>query len=92
MEQIVIAQFFVKTEYINKFKAQTTDLIEKTRQESDCIYYHLYQSIENETDFIFYEKFKDADSFDSHLKSQHYLLFSEGLKSLQSQEPIVKIL
>lgn len=92
MEQVIIAQFFVKPECIDKFKAETVGLIKGTRSESGCLFYELYQSIESPTDFIFYEKFKDSESFNFHLKTEHYLSFSAVLNSLQSKEAIVKII
>lgn len=90
MEKFIVAQFFIKPEHLDSFKASIADVVKNTREEEGNIFYYAYQSIEKSTDFIFYEKFKDQESFDFHLNTEHYKKFASIFKELQSKEPIVK--
>lgn len=90
MEKMIVAQFFIKPECIEDFKALTVDLIKKTREEEGSSFYQLYQAVEKPTDFIFYENFKSQEGFDFHLNTAHYKEFASSLVHLQSREPILK--
>ncbi len=92
MEKFIVAQFFIKPEYLDTFKASIADVVKNTREEEGNIFYNAYQSIEKPTDFIFYEEFKDQQGFDFHLNTEHYKRFASIFNELQSKEPIVKII
>ncbi|HCO66936.1 MAG TPA: antibiotic biosynthesis monooxygenase [Dysgonomonas sp.] len=92
MEKIIVAQFFIKPENIEDFKRLTTGLIKKTREEEGNTFYHLYQSVEDQTSFIFYEIFEGQEGIDFHLNTAHYKEFASSLVHLQSKEPILKIM
>lgn len=92
MEKIIVAQFFIKPECVDDFKALTTNLIKETREEKGNLFYHLYQSVEDQTSFIFYEIFEGQEGFDFHLNTEHYKEFAHSLVNLQSKEPILKIM
>lgn len=91
MEKFITAQFFIKPECVDAFKAETVDLIKKTREEDGCISYNLYQSIENSTDFIFYENFKNQESINAHASSEHFKKFEKAFATLVSKDPIIAI-
>lgn len=92
MEKIIIAQFFIKPECVEIFKTLTVDLIKKTREESGNVFYQLYQSLENPTDFVFNETFKDQECFDFHLNTEHFKTFANALKDMEYKASVVKIL
>lgn len=92
MEKLIIAKFFSKPEHAEDFKAATQNVIKATRQEEGNIFYYLYQSVENPSDFIFYEKFKDQESLDFHVNTEHYKKFESVFKKIQAKDPVLDIL
>lgn len=92
MNKLIIARFFIKPENIEDFKLATIDVIEGTRREVGNIFYYLYQSVENPTEFVFYEKFEDEQSFDFHVNTEHYKNFERVFTEIQSINPELNIL
>lgn len=92
MEKYIIAQFFIVPEKVDAFNTLIVDLVEKTREEDGNIFYNTYQSTENLTDFIFYEKYRDNASFEYHINTEHYRRFASTLNELQSKEPVVQVI
>lgn len=92
VEKIITAQFFIKSDRVEDFKTLTTDLISNTRKENGCIFYQLYQSVEDPTAFIFYEIFENQPAFDYHLKTEHYSKFASVINELTSKATELKII
>jgi Uncharacterized conserved protein len=92
MEKLIIAQFFIKPENVEDFKAATKDVIKNTREEEGNVFYYLYQSVENPSEFIFYEKFKDQESINFHIDTEHYKKFESIFSKLQAKSPQLNII
>lgn len=92
MEKIIIAQFSVTPNEVDKFLVITSELVENTRKEKGCLFYTQYRSVENSNDFVFYEIYKDQSSVDFHLTSPHYNKAIGVIKNLLAKEPVVKII
>jgi quinol monooxygenase YgiN len=55
----------------DQMKELIKDLVAASKKESACLQYELFQSIEEETQFIIHETWKDQDKLDEHNKSAH---------------------
>lgn len=86
MEKLIIAKFFIKVGNTDTFKVAATEVIDNTRKEEGNIFYCLYQSVENPSEFIFYEKFKDQQSLDFHINTDHYKKFEGTFSKILSKD------
>lgn len=80
MEKTIIARLSIKPECIEQIKQASKELITKTRKEEGCLIYNLYQSLENPSDFIFYEKYKNEEATQLHGSSEYLTKFLEIVK------------
>jgi quinol monooxygenase YgiN len=69
---IVIAQIRIDPAMIEDAKRELKTLVALTRKESGCIRYELHQSAEDETIFLFYEKWALKSDVDKHFKTPHF--------------------
>lgn len=90
-KKTVIARLTVKNESADQFVKLSQVIVAETRKESGCISYHLYKNcIDQETEFIFYEEYKDQAALDFHNNSQHLASFFTNITSLLASTPIVE--
>jgi Uncharacterized conserved protein len=64
------------------FLALVRPVIEATRKEKGCIHYELLASIDDENQFMFFEKWTDAGSLDAHLQTPHILAYVKERSAL----------
>jgi quinol monooxygenase YgiN len=69
---IVIAQIRIDPAMIEDAKRELETLVALTRKEPGCIRYELHQSAEDETIFLFYEKWAGKSAVDKHFKTPHF--------------------
>lgn len=80
--KVVIARVNVKEGQEKAFIEVTSRLVEATRQEAGCLFYTLYQSPLNPTEFVFLEEYADQAAFEVHAASAHFAAFAEGTKDM----------
>lgn len=68
----IVAKLAVREDAVQTVTAELLKMIEPTRQEAGCIEYRLYQDNADPTVFIFYENWKDAESFEQHMATPHF--------------------
>ncbi|QWU13605.1 Quinol monooxygenase YgiN [Paenibacillus sophorae] len=57
-------------------------VVTPSRSEEGCIKYVLHQSIENNAVFVFYEIWKDEESINFHIETDHYKQFRRNIEDL----------
>jgi quinol monooxygenase YgiN len=73
MAQInVIAQIWIKEESLEQLKPTLNLLVTETRKEKGCLYYDLYQSLDDEKHFIMNEKWETSEDLGAHMLSDHF--------------------
>lgn len=50
--------------------------VEESRKEEGNISYGIFASIENDSDFLIYEEWKDQEAIDTHMATEHYQTLS----------------
>jgi quinol monooxygenase YgiN len=79
---VIVARLTVKAGQEKAFLEIASKLVAITRTEEGNLFYTLYQSSENSTDFIFYEEYKDDAAFKIHASSAHFAAFAEAIKDM----------
>jgi quinol monooxygenase YgiN len=88
-KKVIVARVLVKEGQEKAFIEVAGKLVEATRKEEGNLFYSLYQSPANATEFIFYEEYKDDAAFQTHGASAHFAAFVEGIKDLTAADLIV---
>jgi quinol monooxygenase YgiN len=65
------------------------ELIDKTRAESGCISYELYQSERDPNEVTFIETWESAEALKTHAHSEHFTRIVPLLSGYQTQEMTV---
>ncbi|MEQ0469595.1 putative quinol monooxygenase [Klebsiella sp. JB_Kp017] len=68
----VIAEDFIKPEYVDTVLPLYRELIAATKQEPLCIAYDLYRDEKDPGHFIFVEEWTDHTALDAHCDSEHF--------------------
>ncbi len=86
----------VATNYINpqereKFLSLVKPLIEESRKESGCIFYSLFEDINQPNCFTFIEEWADGDAIALHNNTPHFTQIVPKIKELSIKEGAVNI-
>lgn len=81
----VIAQDFIRHEFIETVRPLYQELIEKTRQEKDCISYNLFIDQKDPGHFVFIEEWPDRQALDAHCQTEHFRRLVPLIDSYQRQ-------
>lgn len=68
----VIAQDYIKPEYVETVRPLYEELVEKTKQEELCLEYDLFVDQDQPGHFIFIEKWPDRKALSIHCNSEHF--------------------
>ncbi|MET3790474.1 putative quinol monooxygenase [Aquamicrobium terrae] len=68
----VIAEDFIKPECIGIVMPLYAELVEKTRQEPQCIAYDLFTDRKDLGHFVFIEEWPDRAALDAHCRTGHF--------------------
>ena len=75
---VITVKFVIHEKDIDKFK---TRILQQARDslelEKDCLEFDVCHDPINQNEIFLYETYTDKDAFYIHLKSDHYLAFSE---------------
>ncbi|HZK93723.1 MAG TPA: putative quinol monooxygenase [Prolixibacteraceae bacterium] len=92
MKKKIIARFFINDESVETFKALAAKLVAETRLEEGCLFYKLFQDVENKNEFVFIEEYRDEAAMTLHSKSAYLQAFISGINGLQSRELIIEVI
>jgi quinol monooxygenase YgiN len=68
----VIAEDFIRPEFVDAVLPLYAELVEKTRQEEHCIAYDLFVDQKDPGHFVFVEEWPDRAALDAHCRSEHF--------------------
>lgn len=68
----VIARIKIDPSMVEDIKRELKTLATLTRKEPGCICYELHQSADNETIFLFYERWRHKSDVDNHFKTPYF--------------------
>lgn len=77
---VIAVKIFLKSGGGPAFIKATHPLVSETRKEKGHIFFALYSSTENDTDFLLYENWTDKSALDAHMQTAHYIAFSKYIE------------
>lgn len=83
-----ISKIKVKCEFVNQYKALASEIsLESTQNERGVLVLYPLQDAENPCEFSIIEAYKDAQSYQRHIKSAHFAKYKkESLKMVEKLE------
>lgn len=81
----VIAEDFIKPEYLDIVRPWYVELVEKTRQEPLCISYDLFVDQKDPGHFIFIEQWPDQAALDTHCRTEHFTRLVPQINEYQAK-------
>lgn len=88
----VIAENFIKREHLETVKPLLEELVEKTRQEKECISYDLCVNEEDDTHFVFIEAWPSHEALERHCNTEHFKRIVPIIDSYASAEEKVLLM
>jgi len=89
----VAANMYVKQESVDEFLKTAKELVEKTNKLDDgCNKYELCRDKEDALHFMMLEEWKDQQSLDNHMKSEHFTTLLPIMDGFRSQPSVLTIL
>jgi quinol monooxygenase YgiN len=87
----IFATLYPKKESFEKATAIIKSIIDKTRKESGCMEFNLYEDLEDKKLYL-YEQWRDELSLKNHFTYDYTLEVIENLKSyLEKQTDVIKM-
>lgn len=83
----VIAQDFIKPEFIKLVLPLYAELVEKTKLEPLCISYDLFVDHKDPGHFVFIEEWPDRAALDAHCATEHFRRLVPLINRHQRQDP-----
>lgn len=90
-EVIVVAQIRAKDGMAETVKQELAALVDPTLSENGCLAYALHQSIENQSLFMFYEKWVSKKDLDEHMQMPHMKAHLKKAKDLLAEPPKITL-
>lgn len=88
----VIAQDFIKPEFIHEVLPFYRELVDKTRKEEFCNAYELYVDQQDSGHFTFIEEWPDQAALDIHRQTEHFMTLVPKIRQYQRKEGILLLL
>ncbi len=91
MKKTIIARLSVQKESAEQFLIHAKKMVRESNLEEACITYRLYQEIDADTEFIFYEEYTNMNAVDAHNSSNHFKEFISLVSPILTSEPIIEV-
>lgn len=88
----VIAEDFIKHEFIDQVAPLYKELVAKTKLEEKNIEYNLFIDQDDKGHFIFIEEWPDIEALEEHCKTEHFRRLVPAIDKFQSKEGVVVIM
>lgn len=87
----VFATIHPKEDCLDTIEPILREAVQAARQESGCLRYDLYRSVQGQPSYQFVEAYRDQAALMAHTQSTHYLTLKGKLATLLASPPIVSI-
>jgi quinol monooxygenase YgiN len=91
-EVMLVARFNAKAGKEKEVENILVSLVEPTRAEKGCVFYHLHRVKEEKGHFLFYECFRDENAYKAHVDTPYIKGFLDRKDELLSEPPDVTFL
>ncbi|MGW6215373.1 putative quinol monooxygenase [Streptomyces sp. NPDC055109] len=83
----ITARFSVRPEYADRWPEITADFTAATRAEPGCLSFDWSRSVEDPTEYVLVEAFRDDDAGAAHVQSAHFKAAQQTLPPHLSTTP-----
>ncbi|MFO8048819.1 MAG: putative quinol monooxygenase [Desulfosudaceae bacterium] len=87
---VVVARLKIQQGKEAEAEAVLTDLVSRVKEEPDTLVYVLHRNQNNPGEFLFYEKYKDAEALMAHSTTDHFNKAFESLGPLLAEKPDIQ--
>ncbi|MDO7138568.1 putative quinol monooxygenase [Algibacter lectus] len=91
MEKVIIAQISVQASKTEAFLKLAKTMVAQSNAEAGCLQYRLLNEVDKETEFLFHEKYVNAEAIEIHNASEHFLDFVKNITPLLAKDPIIEV-
>jgi quinol monooxygenase YgiN len=82
----IVATVTVKAEFKDDVLKAIKTVVDATRKEPGCIFYDVYEDVNNPLKFVFIETWKSQAAIDFHNKTAHFLEFEQAIEGKTTLE------
>ena len=82
----IVATVTAKPEFKDDVLKAIKTVVDATRKESGCIFYDVFEDVNNPMKFVFIETWKSQAAIDSHNKSVHFNAFVKAVEGKATLE------
>jgi quinol monooxygenase YgiN len=68
----ITAKFRIKPEYAERWPEISREFTEATRSEPGCLWFEWSRSLDDPTEYVLVEAFRDGDAGAAHVQSDHF--------------------
>ncbi|NLU68693.1 putative quinol monooxygenase [Streptomyces sp. HNM0574] len=85
----ITAKFSVRAEHADEWPQIAADFTAATRSEPGCLWFDWSRSLEDPTEYVLVEAFRDGDAGVAHVQSAHFKAAQEKLPPYLARTPRV---
>ncbi|MBC3759928.1 antibiotic biosynthesis monooxygenase [Hyunsoonleella sp. SJ7] len=90
MKIVVVIQVSIKKAETENFSKLAKSMADESFSEKGCLSYKISESLLEENEFLFYEKYENAEALEKHNSSAHFNNFINSITPMLTQEPIIE--
>ena len=83
----ITAKFRVKPEHADQWPAISRDFTEATRAEPGCLWFDWSRSLDDPTEYVLVEAFRDGEAGGAHVRSEHFKNAQQELPRYLAETP-----
>jgi quinol monooxygenase YgiN len=83
----ITAKFRIKPEYAERWPEIAREFTEATRREPGCLWFDWSRSLDDPTEYVLVEAFRDGDAGAAHVQSGHFKSAQQTLPPLLVETP-----
>ncbi|RHJ28386.1 putative quinol monooxygenase [Lactococcus lactis] len=88
---IVNAKFYIKEDKKSQFLKEIEGLISTSKKDEGCLEYSLYESADNQLEFVMIENWESQEAIEKHNTNPLLLAFAKNLSTYSSKKPVLQI-
>lgn len=85
----IVVKFRPKPEYVEGFPDQVAEFTAATRKEPGNMWFDWSRSVEDPSEYVLVEAFRDGDAGKEHVTSDHFKTFIAEAPTLLSSTPLI---
>ena len=85
----IVVKFKPKPEYIESFLDRVAGFTVATRSEAGNLFFDWSRSVEDPSEYVLMEGFRDADAGNQHVTSEHFKKFVAEAPALLTSTPLI---